>query len=541
MTQARVLAHATPAVYSRIMDFFELQKKLVEEQKATAKPAGKPAPAADALTVSQLTSQIERALAGAFPGSVRVLGEVSNFKAHSASGHLYFTLKDASACINCVMFRSEAARLKFSPEDGMELIATGRISLYAQRGQYQLYLTRLEPMGQGALQLAFQQLHDKLKAQGLFAPQRKKPIPAYPATIAIVTSTQTAAIQDIFKVLRRFGFLRLVVYHVPVQGEGAGQQIAAAITDLGRQHQKIGGIDVILLARGGGSLEDLWAFNEEVVARAVAACPIPIVTGIGHEVDVSIADLVADHHAHTPTEAAQVATRNWRNAAEIVEQAGQRLRREARNRVEKARQTLAAIEKHVFFERPLDRINAARQFLDDRQRAMQLALAACLRREQTRLTSLAARLEANRPSAVLLRMRQQFTTAQQRLWRGWAAWMRTRSTSLMSLSAALARRHPGQRVRFAGERLADLAQRLDHAAAITFARSHQAIVYLTARLNAIGPEQVLGRGYSITTSRRTGKVIRSATEVHGGDRLVTRLGEGKVESTADDPKQPTLF
>jgi hypothetical protein len=164
------------------MDFFDFQKKLMDEQKAaTAKPAGKPTPVADALTVSQLTSQIERALQGAFPGSVRVLGEVSNFKAHS-SGHLYFTLKDASACINCVMFRSDAARLKFSPEDGMELIATGRISLYAQRGQYQLYITRLEPVGLGALQMAFQQLHDKLKAQGLFEPERKKPIPAYPTT-----------------------------------------------------------------------------------------------------------------------------------------------------------------------------------------------------------------------------------------------------------------------------------------------------------------------------------------------------------------------
>ena len=523
------------------MDFFDFQKKLMDDQKAaTAKPAGKPTPTADALTVSQLTSQIERALQGAFPGSVRVLGEVSNFKSHS-SGHLYFTLKDASACINCVMFRSDAARLKFSPEDGMELIATGRISLYAQRGQYQLYITRLEPVGLGALQLAFQQLHDKLKAQGLFEPERKKPIPAYPTTIAIVTSTQTAAIQDMFKVLRRFSFLRLVVHHVPVQGDGAAEKIAAAITDLGRQHQTIGGIDVILLGRGGGSLEDLWAFNEEVVARAMAACPIPIITGIGHEVDVSIADLVADHHAHTPTEAAQVATRNWRNAVETLEQAGQRLRREACNRVQEARQMLVVIEKHPFFERPLDRILAGRQFLDDRHRALQLGLSACLRREQSRLATLSARLEANRPSTVVMRMRQQFTAAEQRLWRAWASWMRTRSAHLSSLAAGLARNHPAQRVRFAGERLTDLTQRLDHAAATAHAHRKQAVDHITARLDAIGPEQVLGRGYSITTNRKTGAVIRSSTQVHGGDRLVTRLGDGKVESTADDPKQPTLF
>ncbi len=524
------------------MDFFDLQRKLVDERKAlSAKPSDRAA--VDALTVSQLTARIEQTLQSAFPGSVRVLGEVSNVKAHS-SGHLYFTLKDTSACISCVMFRSDASRLKFVPDDGMELVATGRISVYTQRGQYQLYVTRLDPLGQGALQVAFQRLHDKLKSEGLFEAGRKKPIPAYPSTIALVTSTQTAAIQDMFKVLRRYPFLRLIVFHVPVQGDGAAEQIAAAIGQLGRETVSLGGIDLIILARGGGSLEDLWEFNEEIVARAIAASPVPIVTGIGHEVDVSIADLVADYHAHTPTEAAQVATRNWRGAAENLDQWEVRLRREVRNRLELARQRLIAIEKHACFDRPFDRVNNARQFLDDRQRAVQLALSARIRREQVRLTALAARLEANRPSAVLLRRRQQLATIEQQMWITWltpTTSMRRRTGRLMALSSALAAHHPGQRVGFDRRRLADLSHRLGHAIGLAVSKRTQQWQHLSDRLLAIGPEQVLARGYSITTRRKTGEVVRSASQVRGGDRLVIRLADGQIESTADDPRQPTLF
>ena len=254
-----------------------------------------------AISVSQLTAVIDRAIKAGVPGSVLVKGEVSNFKAHAASGHLYFTLKDATACINCVMWKSDAARVKFRPTDGMELLTGGRVAVYAEQGKYQLYVTSLRPIGQGALELALRQLRARLEAEGLFAAARKKPLPPYPLNIALVTSRQTAALQDMLKVLRRFPWLRLSLFHAPVQGDGAGERIADAIAQLNASRDRP--TDVLLLARGGGSLEDLWAFNEEVVARAIAASRIPVVTGIGHEIDVSIADLVADHHAHTPTEA----------------------------------------------------------------------------------------------------------------------------------------------------------------------------------------------------------------------------------------------
>src|SRR5258706_6500644 len=223
------------------------------------------------------------------------------------------------------MFRGEAMNLKFTPADGLELIATGRVGVFAKRGRYQFYVTALQPVGQGALEFARQQIQNKLQAEGLFDPDRKKPLPRYPRRVVLVTSAQTAAVQDMLKVLRRFPFLQVQVYHVPVQGDGSAEQIAAALRHLHADQPAPGSerkattrilppIDLILLRRGGGCLEDMWEFNEEILARAIRASRIPIITGIGHEIDVSIADLAADHHAHTPTEAAQVATRYWRTA-----------------------------------------------------------------------------------------------------------------------------------------------------------------------------------------------------------------------------------
>src|SRR5438874_1736962 len=232
------------------------------------------------MTVSQVTAIIERAIKTGVPSSVLVKGEVSNLNFHRGSGHLYFTLKDPNACIDCVMFKSEAQLLKFKPADGIELLASGRIGVYAQRGRYQLYVTSLNPIGQGALELAFQQLRAKLEAEGLFAAERKKPLPRFPMNIVLVTSRQTAALQDMLKVLGRYTFLRVSVYHVPVQGDGACGEIAQALKMLNREAAKGRAADVILVARGGGSLEELWQFNEEIVARAIAASSIPIVTGI---------------------------------------------------------------------------------------------------------------------------------------------------------------------------------------------------------------------------------------------------------------------
>ena len=269
-----------------------MREKLAGKRRSAAAPS---APGKEPMTVTELTRLIDAAIRAGVPASVTVKGETSNFSFNRASGHAYFTLKDSTACLDCVMFRSDFANVKFQVADGMELLASGNVKVYAAKGKHQLYVNRLEPVGRGALELALAQLRAKLEKEGLFAAKRKREIPRYPARIVIVTSRETAALADMLKVLRRIPALRLMLFHVPVQGEGSGKQIAEGIGFLNRRIGDVGGADLILLGRGGGSLEDLWGFNEEVLARAIAASRIPIVTGIGHEVDVSIADLVADH------------------------------------------------------------------------------------------------------------------------------------------------------------------------------------------------------------------------------------------------------
>ncbi len=474
------------------MNFFEFREQIVSKKTTATQPAG-----GDAMTVSQLTSVIDRAIKSGVPSFVNVRGEVSNFNAHRASGHLYFTLKDPGACVDCVIFKSDAQRLKFKPADGMELLAGGRVGVYAQRGRYQLYVSSLSPIGQGALELAFQQLRAKLQAEGLFAPERKKALPAFPIKIVLVTSRQTAALQDMLKVLRRFPFLQLSVFHVPVQGEGAGEKIAEALGLLNRQAAKGKRVvDVMLLARGGGSLEDLWAFNEEVVARAIAKSAIPIVTGVGHEVDVSISDLVADYHAHTPTEAAQVIVAQWRNAPDAIDTIVLRSRRALRQSLMDARQRLSAIERHEVFRRPTDRINQIRQLLDDRQRTLTFSVTNRLQNATTRLGRAMARL---------------------------------------------GEKHPRHRVVLHAQRLDELRTRMTRAMSQLNERRMARIVTLDTQLRALSPEAVLKRGYSMTTLKKSGKLVRAALQVKTGDRLITRFADGTVESIAEDQKQLPLF
>ncbi len=256
----------------------------------------------DVLAVGELTRRVRGLLEGAFP-EVWVEGELSNYTAHG-SGHWYFTLKDADASLSCAMFRGLNRRVRFRPEHGMAVLCHGRISVYPPRGNYQLIVDRMEPQGQGALQLAFEQLRSKLEAEGLFAPERKRRLPALPVRIGIVTSPTGAALRDMLRVLgERYEPLEILLAPARVQGEGAAGEVAAALDLLDRD----GRAQVILCGRGGGSLEDLWAFNEEVVARAIARCSIPVISAVGHEVDVTIADLVADVRAATPSNAAELA------------------------------------------------------------------------------------------------------------------------------------------------------------------------------------------------------------------------------------------
>jgi exodeoxyribonuclease VII large subunit len=251
--------------------------------------------------VSELTQLIKLELENSFP-RIWVEGEVSNFHRHS-SGHLYFTLKDASSQIRAVIWRSDARTVKFDFKDGLQLVCRGRINVYEPRGEYQVVVDLAEPKGKGALQLAFEQLKEKLRAEGLFDPQRKKKLPLFPQKVGVVTSPRGAAIQDILRILeRRFSRLHILICPAKVQGEGAAEEIVEGIDTLGRRSD----IDVIIVGRGGGSIEDLWAFNEEKVARAIFRCPIPIISAVGHEVDFTIADFVADVRASTPSAAAEM-------------------------------------------------------------------------------------------------------------------------------------------------------------------------------------------------------------------------------------------
>ena len=517
--------------------FFDFQERM---KRGSAKPQATTGAAGEAITVSQLTAKIGGALKAGLPASMLVKGEISNYKAHQASGHSYFTLKDAGACINCVMWRSDAARLKFQPADGMELLATGGVAVYPQQGKYQLYVSALHPLGQGALELAFQQLKKKLEAEGLFAAERKKPLPAYPLRIALVTSRSTAALQDMLKVLRRYSWLRLLLYHVPVQGDGAAEKIAAAIDHLNAYRKQLA-VDVILLARGGGSLEDLWEFNEEIVTRAIVASAIPVVTGIGHEVDTSIADLAADHHAHTPTEAAQTIVQRWKTAGDAIDVAAIRLRRGVRSLLADARQRLIGVQRHEMFRRPLDRVNQLRQLLDDRQRAMALGMGERLRVQQRRLNLQSERLEQQRPELLIGRWRQRLDGLEKALARRARSQVRAQRDRLQRVIVLLGECHPKHQIRLAQQRLIALETGLNRAVRTDLKRRELQMHGVEAQLRALGPENVLLRGYSLTTLKKTGVVVRQAGQLNAGDRLVTRLKDGTVESVVEDSRQLPLF
>ena len=283
---------------------------------------------AQILTVSDLTGAIKEVLETAIP-AVRVAGELSNVVL-ARSGHLYATLKDDAAQIRVVMWKGKASRLRFDPADGLAVTCEGSVEVYAPRGAYQLILSKLEPAGVGALELTFRRLQEKLAAEGLFDQARKRPLPAFPRRVALVTSPTGAAVRDSLQVLsRRWRGTDAVVVPTPVQGDGAAAKIAAALRTAGR----LPGVEVVLLVRGGGSLEDLWAFNEEPVARAVAACGVPVVCGVGHEIDVTIADLVADRRALTPSEAAELAVPDGAAVEAELADAARRLAATANRRV----------------------------------------------------------------------------------------------------------------------------------------------------------------------------------------------------------------
>ncbi len=446
-------------------------------------------PPRQVLTVSQLTAQIRQALQ-ARVGRVWVAGEITGLK-RQASGHLYFSLKDAAAQLNCVLFRGELTVDRAVLADGVKVALEGEITVYEPRGQYQLRVLKAEPQGEGALRAAFEKLKEKLKAEGLFDPERKRPLPRFPRRIGLVTSPTGAAIRDVLHVIeRRHPSLEIILAPCKVQGEGAAGEIAAAIQLLNRYQAGCRppageGLDLILVTRGGGSLEDLWAFNEEVVARTVAASALPVVSAIGHEIDFTICDFAADLRAATPSAGAELITEGVFSSGSFVRQAGERLRLFVRQGLEARRDWLNQERRALARLEPGGRVREGWQRLDDLAADLNRGARRGWRERDLALQTLASRLSRLRPALILQRRRE---------------------------AANLAAR-----------RLREAAQNR-----LTLLRHRWASA--EARLKLLGPEQVLARGYSITLDAGTGKVIRDADATRQGQELKTRLHRGELRS-----------
>ena len=438
-------------------------------------------------TVGELAMRIKAQLEDQFP-AVWVEGEISNLRTPS-SGHAYFTLKDDTAQLRCVLFRGRGRRVAFQPEDGMQVLAFGGLDVYLARGEYQLVVELLEPKGVGALQLAFEQLKRRLEAEGLFDAARKRPLPPFPRTIGIVTSPTGAAIRDMLHVIdRRFADLRILITPVRVQGEEAPGEIVAALRDL----QAVEDLDVIIVGRGGGSIEDLWAFNDERVARAIAGCRVPVISGVGHETDFTIADFVADLRAPTPSAAAEVVVQEKLQVARALVSLYEALKQAMASRLERDRERVEVLGK--------------RRVLTDAARA--------LRDLYRRVDELTSRLTR----AVRGSERQ--------------------ATHRLSLARnALRSLNPVARIANGTVLLAQLRGRLASAAVHSVKVSQHRFDAAVGRLDSLSPLAVLGRGYSLTRLLPSGVIVRDAAQTRPGDAIEILLHQGAVEARVERLKE----
>ncbi len=350
------------------------------------------------VSVTELVTAMKEVIETALPPCI-VEAELSNCR-RSAAGHWYLTLKDAGSEIPATIWRNVAQRLQFQPQDGMKVLATGALEVYVQGGKCQFIINRLLPQGVGALELAFRQLKEKLEAEGLFDPERRRPLPAIPRRIALVTSPTGAAVRDMIQVItRRWPPADLVIVPVRVQGDGAAEDVVRALAMVHR----IPDVDVAIVGRGGGSLEDLWCFNTEAVARAIVACKVPVISAVGHEIDVSISDLVADRRALTPSEAGELVVPSATELREKLRQNAERLRVGMQARIEKFRLRLAALEARSVLQKPENLINQRRQDCDVLGDRMQRTISLLVERHKASLAALTASLDALSPLKVLLR------------------------------------------------------------------------------------------------------------------------------------------
>lgn len=464
------------------------------------------------LSVSELTAQVRRLLEKNF-GQVWVTGEVSNLRVQS-SGHIYFTLKDAGAQLHCVLFRGETGVQRDLLEDGRKVVVQGGFTVYEPRGQYQLVVRDVELQGLGALQIAFEKLKQKLQAEGWFAPERKRALPGFPRRVGLVTSPTGAAIRDVLHVIqRRNAGLEIILAPCRVQGDGAAAEIAAAIRQLnelnfrGRRREEAFAkgveieqspltsaaarpfLDLILLTRGGGSLEDLWAFNEEIVARAIFESAVPVVSAVGHEIDFTISDFVADLRAATPSAAAEIITEGVFASRQFVAEASAWLTQNVRRRLVREREDWEQLSDRMARCHPERRLNELLQRLDDLDSGLLRGVRYRLREHRAEWQRLRQRLAGVRTVRLLARRRQT---------------------------------------------LEELARRLTERARAGWKASRGRLATVEARLGLLCPTKVLERGYSITLDASSGRIIRAAAEVRAGQRLKTRLAKGEVKSVAED-------
>jgi exodeoxyribonuclease VII large subunit len=441
-------------------------------------------PDRDVYTVSRLNREVRVLLERGF-GSLWLEAEISNF-ARPSSGHWYFSLKDAAAQVRCAMFRQRNMLAAFTPRDGQKVLVRARIGLYEPRGEYQLLVDHMEDAGLGALKRQFEELSAKLAAEGLFAVERKRALPALPKRIGVITSPTGAAIRDILHVLaRRFPAASVLIYPVPVQGAQAAAEITAAVLLAGRRAD----CDVLIVARGGGSLEDLWAFNDEALARAIVASPIPIVSGVGHEIDFTIADFAADVRAPTPSAAAEIVVPDSQEWLKTLRAFGLRLQQGMRRRLNEGRERLRWLDGRAALVSPSARLGQQMQRLDDLEDRLARAW-------RQRFTDLRADLIERRG----------------RLWQS----------------------SPVARVRAAALREVSLSARLVAAQTQLLRRARDRLVPLARTLNAVSPLATLDRGYAIA-SRADGTILRDATEAPPGTSIDVRLASGRLRAKVEDP------
>jgi len=451
----------------------------VKEASGTAETRS----AADIYSVSQLNRKARQLLESGLP-NLWVAGEISNL-AQPGSGHIYFSLKDADAQVSCAMFKGNNARLRFKPKNGDQVLLQGRVSIYEPRGSYQLIVTKMEEAGEGLLRRKFEELKARLNAEGLFAEAHKQPLPQLPGRIGVVTSPTGAAIRDILHVLaRRYQLASVILYPTRVQGEGARDEIVRAIQIAGARNE----CDVLIIGRGGGSLEDLWCFNEEVVARAIYACPLPVVSAVGHEIDFTIADLVADVRAPTPSGAAELITPD---RDELL-----------RNLKMLDRRTTLSVQRH---------------WANGKQQHLQLL----------------ARLRRSHPGAVLRQMQQRADELTRRLAAGVRTELLNRQFQLQALRQLLRNATPAERIARNNSHLHTLELRLKNAARQRLQATRTRFAIVAGELNAVSPLATLERGYAIVQSAATGGVLRDAGAVKAGDLIQARLAKGRVDAIVE--------